>query len=73
MPEGGMYSTAADMAAFYQMMINGGSYNGQRILAKSTVEVMTALHTGDFTAGACPVWGMVWPGRWFVRRMEGYR
>jgi CubicO group peptidase (beta-lactamase class C family) len=47
MPEGGMYSTAKDMAAFYQMMLNGGVYNGHRILSKAAVEAMTAVHTGN--------------------------
>lgn len=51
LPEGGLYSTAADLAAFYQMMLNSGVYNGKRILSKSAVQVMTALHTGDVQVG----------------------
>ncbi len=52
MPEGGMYSTAKDMAAFYQMMLSGGTSNGHRLLSKASVETMTTVHTG-----ALPVWG----------------
>ena len=33
LPEGGIYATAADMAAFYQMMLSGGAYNGVRLLS----------------------------------------
>jgi CubicO group peptidase (beta-lactamase class C family) len=46
-PEFGLYSTAADLAAFYQMMLDGGTYRGRRYLSKSSVDVMTALHTGN--------------------------
>lgn len=66
MPEGGMYSTAKDMAAFYQMMLNGGSYNGQKLLSKATVETMTMVHTGNM-----PVWGSTSSGYglgWAVSR-----
>jgi CubicO group peptidase (beta-lactamase class C family) len=48
-PEYGLYSTAADIASFYQMMLDGGTYKGKRLLSRSTVDVMTALHTGNLT------------------------
>ncbi len=35
-------STAFDYAAFLQMLLNGGSYNGHQILAPRTVEIMTS-------------------------------
>jgi CubicO group peptidase (beta-lactamase class C family) len=66
MPEGGMYSTAKDMAAFYQMMLSGGALNGQRILSKASVETMTMVHTGSL-----PVWGQTATGYglgWAVSR-----
>lgn len=44
-PEFGMYSTASDMAAFSQMMLNGGAYKGRRILTKLSVQQMTANQT----------------------------
>ena len=46
-PEFGMYSTASDLAAVGQMMLNGGSYRGKRVLSPMSVEVMTANHTLD--------------------------
>jgi CubicO group peptidase (beta-lactamase class C family) len=51
LPEGGVYSTASDMAAFYQMMLNKGTLNGVKLLSKATVDVMTTVHTGDLQAG----------------------
>jgi CubicO group peptidase (beta-lactamase class C family) len=38
---GGLYSTASDYARFAQMMLNGGSLDGVRILGRKTVELMT--------------------------------
>ncbi len=61
-PSFGMNSTAPDMAAFCQMMLNGGSYNGVRILSRSSVDMMTAVHTGDLQPGylAGMGWGLGW-------------
>jgi CubicO group peptidase (beta-lactamase class C family) len=42
MPGGGLMSTAADYARFCQMLLNGGTLDGNRILARKTVELMTA-------------------------------
>ena len=39
---GGMISTAWDYAGFCQMFLNGGIYNGVRILEPETVELMTS-------------------------------
>jgi CubicO group peptidase (beta-lactamase class C family) len=35
------------MFAFHQMMLNGGTYGGRRILSSGSVEVMTHIHTGE--------------------------
>ena len=43
----GLLSTASDYAKFLQMMLNKGTYNGARILAPSTVELMTVSHLGE--------------------------
>lgn len=60
-PEGGMFSTATDMAAFYQMMLNGGTYNGKRLLARGTVDQMTELHTGELQANQPGMgYGLAW-------------
>ena len=34
-PEFGLYSTASDLFAFYQMMLTNGTYNGKRLLSKA--------------------------------------
>ena len=69
-PEGGLYSTAADLFRFYQMMLNGGELSGARILSPGTVELMTALHTGDITAGFAPGMGFGY-GWTVVRNVDG--
>ena len=38
----GLSSTANDYAIFLQMFLNGGIYNGHRILSKRSVEMMTS-------------------------------
>ncbi len=43
----GLTSTAFDYAVFMQMMLNGGTYNGKRILSKRTVEMMTSNQTKE--------------------------
>ncbi len=43
----GMVSTALDYAKFCQMLLNGGTFNNKRILAKSTIELMTRNNIGD--------------------------
>jgi CubicO group peptidase (beta-lactamase class C family) len=37
----GLFSTASDLAIFAQMMLNGGEFNGTRIVADSTVKLFT--------------------------------
>ena len=37
---GGLFSTAADYFKFAQMLLNGGEYDGKRILKKATVDMM---------------------------------
>lgn len=37
----GLSSTAFDYAVFLQMLLNGGTYNGHRILSPRSVEIMT--------------------------------
>lgn len=40
----GIFSTAGDFARFAQMLCNGGTLDGKRILGRKTVELMTANH-----------------------------
>ena len=46
---GGLVSTVADYHRFTQMLLNGGEFNGARLLGRKTVEYMTTNHlpTGD--------------------------
>lgn len=43
----GLVSTAPDYARFLQAMLDGGVLDGARILAPSSVRLMTANHVGD--------------------------
>jgi len=42
---GGLLSTTADLAVWGQMFINGGTYNGTRVLSPATVREMTRNQT----------------------------
>jgi len=44
---GGLISTAMDYMIFCEMLRNGGSYNGARILGPKTVQYMTINHLTD--------------------------
>jgi CubicO group peptidase (beta-lactamase class C family) len=46
---GGLVSTAADYVRFMQMLLNGGTFEGHRMLSRKTVELMTADHLGPIT------------------------
>jgi CubicO group peptidase (beta-lactamase class C family) len=61
-PSGGLFSTAPDMARFYQMVLNGGELNGVRILTRQAVRQMTTIQTGDLEVGFTPGngWGLGW-------------
>ncbi len=46
-PAGGLFSTATDVARFGQMILNGGTFEGKRLLSESAVRQMTSTQTGD--------------------------
>jgi CubicO group peptidase (beta-lactamase class C family) len=54
----GLFSTAEDMARFYQMMLNKGTLNGKRVLKPETVAEMTRKQTGGLTARPGMPWGL---------------
>jgi CubicO group peptidase (beta-lactamase class C family) len=54
----GLFSTAEDMARFYQMMLNRGALNGKRILKAGTVAEMTRKQTGALNARPGMPWGL---------------
>ena len=47
----GLSSTAKDYATFLQMYLNGGEYNGVRILSRTTVRSMMGNQTGELFPG----------------------
>jgi len=48
----GLSSTAYDYAVFLQMLLNGGEYNGKRILSPATVRMMISNQIGGLNLGA---------------------
>ena len=46
---GGLTSTASDYARFLQMLLDGGTLDGHRLLSRKTIELMTADHLGPIT------------------------
>jgi rhamnogalacturonan endolyase len=45
MPAGGLFSTAGDVARFYQMLLNGGQLRGRRCLSENAVKELTTRQT----------------------------
>jgi CubicO group peptidase (beta-lactamase class C family) len=55
-PWGGMHTTVDDLGIILQMFLNGGVYNGKRILGSATVEAMIA----DQNKRVGHPWGLGW-------------
>jgi CubicO group peptidase (beta-lactamase class C family) len=69
-PSGGLYSTAEDIAKFYQMMLRGGTLNGHVYLKPETAAEMTRTQSGDLRTGFTD--GMSWGyGFQVVREPQG--
>src|SRR5689334_12144811 len=47
----GLFSTAADLSIFAQMMLNGGEYNGVRVLSDTVVSLFTRRAAGTRALG----------------------
>jgi len=47
----GLFSTAADLSVFAQMMLNGGVYNGKRVIADSTIALFRERAAGTRALG----------------------
>jgi len=41
----GLFSDAYDLAMLYQMLLNGGEFNGERYIKKETIDLFTAYHS----------------------------
>ena len=64
---GGMVSTAPDYFRLCQMLLNGGELDGQRILSRKTIELMTTNHLPDGKSLA----EFAIPGRWSEATLGG--
>ena len=51
MAPGGLFSTASDVSIFCQMLLNGGTYHGKRILSESAIREMTTPQNGGHGSG----------------------
>ncbi len=60
---GGLVSTVADYMAFIRMIVNGGEWQGQRILEAETLELMRTNQLAEGVGVAFPMWAM--PGTVF--------
>lgn len=47
MPGGGLFATADDVARFGQMLLNGGVFQGKRLLSEKSVQEMATKQTGS--------------------------
>ena len=54
----GLFSTAEEVMKIYQMMLNGGTARGHRILHQATVAELTRKQTGDLQARPGMPWGL---------------
>jgi CubicO group peptidase (beta-lactamase class C family) len=57
-PAGGLYSTAEDVAKFYQIMLDGGTTGRKRLLSEAAVRQLTTTQSGDIKTGFTE--GMSW-------------
>jgi CubicO group peptidase (beta-lactamase class C family) len=57
-PEFGMFSTARDMERFFRMTMNGGTFNGRRILNSESVSAMLQPHVPTSIDGISQ--GLAW-------------
>lgn len=55
---GGLVSTAYDYAVFMQTLLNGGDYNGKRILSPNSIRLMTINQIGDINMGRSAKFGL---------------
>jgi beta-N-acetylhexosaminidase len=47
----GLFSDAYDLSMLYQMLLNGGSFNGQHYLRPETIKLFTAYHSENSRRG----------------------
>jgi CubicO group peptidase (beta-lactamase class C family) len=59
-PAGGLYSTASDLGAFCQMLLNGGVYHGRRLLSEAAIQTMSSNQTGNVPVNPQEGYGVGW-------------
>lgn len=64
-PWGGMFSSPEDLAVICQLMLNGGQYDGIRLISPATVRAMTENRLDDYPNLPEPIrrtrpWGLGW-------------
>jgi CubicO group peptidase (beta-lactamase class C family) len=68
----GLFSTAADLSIFAQMMLNGGSYDGVQIISDSTVSLFTRRTAGHRALGWDTADGDYGSGKYLTERAYGH-
>src|SRR5256714_1959250 len=68
----GLFSPAADLALFAQMMLNGGEYNGVQIISKPTVDLFTKRAFGHRALGWDTADGNFGSGRYLGPNAYGH-
>jgi CubicO group peptidase (beta-lactamase class C family) len=64
-PWGGMFSSPSDFAVLCQLLLNGGEYEGVRVLSPGAVQMMTTNRLHDYPELPEPIrrtqpWGLGW-------------
>ena len=68
----GLFSTAADLSVFAQMLLDGGKYAGVRIIADSTVALFTRRAAGHRALGWDTCEGHLGCGQYMSERAYGH-
>ena len=68
----GLFATATDLSVFAQMMLNGGTYNGVRIIADSTIQLFTTRAAGHRALGWDTPTGSFGSGKYLSERAFGH-
>lgn len=68
----GLFSTAADLSVFAQMMLNGGELNGVRIVSDTTVALFTRRKSGSRALGWDTAKGGVGAGEYLSESAYGH-
>ncbi len=68
----GLFSTAGDLSVFAQMLLDGGTYNGVRVVADSTVALFTKRAAGHRALGWDTCAGGAGCGQYLSERAYGH-